>query len=64
MHNTSSTSCQSICLIKVNIKNNNDNSNCNNKWDQVHKSISKLRYKLNKYIEKIIVTTAKLTSAS
>ena len=62
MHNTSSTSCKSICLIKVNIKNNNNH--CNNKWDQVHKSISKLRYELNKYIEKIIVTTAKLTSAS
>ena len=31
MHNTSSSSYQSICPIKVNIKNNNDNSNSNNK---------------------------------
>ena len=42
MHNTSSSSYQSICLIKVNVKNNdnnnnnNDNNNNNNK-DQLHK---------------------------
>ena len=27
MHNTSSSSYQSICLIKVNVKNNNNNNN-------------------------------------
>ena len=48
MHNTSSSSCQSICLIKVNVKNNDDNNNNNhnsnnnnnndnNKKDQLHK---------------------------
>ena len=31
MHNTSSSSNQSIRLIKVNVKNNNDNNNSNNK---------------------------------
>ena len=31
MHNTSSSSYQSICLIKINVKNNNDNNNSNNK---------------------------------
>ena len=30
MHNTSSSSYQSICLIKVNVKNNNNNNNNNN----------------------------------
>ena len=29
MHNTSSSSYQSICLIKANVKNNNDNNNNN-----------------------------------
>ena len=40
MHNTSSSSCQLICLIKFNVKiiiilNNNNNNNNNNKemWD-------------------------------
>ena len=48
MHNTSSSSYQSICLIKVNVKNNdnnnnnnndnnNHNNNNNNKRDQLHK---------------------------
>ena len=46
MHNTSSSSYQSICLIKVNVKNNDDNNNNNNnnndndnnnKKDQLHK---------------------------
>ena len=44
MHNTSSSSYQSICLIKVNVKNNNNNNdnnnnnnNDNNKKDQLHK---------------------------
>ena len=43
MHNTSSSSYQSICLIKVNVKNNNNNNNNNNndnnkkKKDQLHK---------------------------
>ena len=38
MHNTSSSSYQSICLIKVNVKNNNnDNNNNNKKKDQLHK---------------------------
>ena len=50
MHNTSSSSYQSICLIKVNVKNNNNNNNKKKKKDQLHKKISKLRYKLNKYI--------------
>ena len=41
MHNTSSSSYQSICLIKVNVKNNDnnnndDNENNNNKKDQLH----------------------------
>ena len=42
MHNTSSSSYQSICLIKVNVKNNDnnnnndDNENSNNKKDQLH----------------------------
>ena len=31
MHNTNSSSYQSICLIKVNVKNNNDNNNGNNR---------------------------------
>ena len=30
MHNTSSSSYQSICLIKVKVKNNNSNNNDNN----------------------------------
>ena len=30
MHNTSSSSYQSICLIKVNVKNNNNSNNNNN----------------------------------
>ena len=34
MHNTSSSSYQSICLIKVNVKNNN---NKKKKKDQLHK---------------------------
>ena len=33
MHNTSSSSYQSICLIKVNVKNNNKKK----KKDQLHK---------------------------
>ena len=47
MHNTSSSSYQSIYLIKVNVKNNNNNNNNNNndddddddnnKKDQLHK---------------------------
>ena len=50
MHNTSSSSYQSICLIKVNVKNNDDNNNNNhnsnnnnnnndnnNEKDQLHK---------------------------
>ena len=46
MHNTSSSSYQSICLIKVNVKNNDDDNNNNNnnnnndnndKKDQLHK---------------------------
>ena len=44
MHNTSSSSYQSICLIKVNVKKNNNNNNNNdddddnnNKKDQLHK---------------------------
>ena len=45
MHNASSSSCQSICLIKVNVKNNNNNNNNNgnnknndnNKKDQLYK---------------------------
>ena len=44
MHNTSSSSYQSICLIKVNVKNNDNNNNNNNnnndnnnKKDQLHK---------------------------
>ena len=37
IHNTSSSSYQSICLIKVNIKNNNNDNNNNDKLDQVHK---------------------------
>ena len=38
MHNTSSSSYQSVCLIKVNVKNNNNNNNkYNNKKDQLHK---------------------------
>ena len=43
MHNTNSSSYQSICLIKVNVKNNNNNNNNNNndnnkkKKDQLHK---------------------------
>ena len=48
MHNTSSSSYQSICLIKVNVKNNDNNNNTNNnnnnnndnnkkKKDQLHK---------------------------
>ena len=45
MHNTSSSSYQSICLIKVNVKNNNNNNNNNNdddddnnnKKDHLHK---------------------------
>ena len=38
MHNTSSSSYQSICLIKANAKNNNNNNNkYNNKKDQLHK---------------------------
>ena len=45
MHTTSSSSYQSICLIKVNVKNNNNNNNDNNdhdddnnnKKDQLHK---------------------------
>ena len=41
MHNTSSSSYQSICLIKFNVKiNNNDNNisnNSNNKYDQLNK---------------------------
>ena len=47
MHNTSSSSCQSICLIKVNVKNNDNNNNDDNnnnkkkkkkkKKDQLHK---------------------------
>ena len=39
MHNTSSSSYQSICLIKVNVKNNNNDNNNNNKKkkDQLHK---------------------------
>ena len=42
MHNTSSSSYQSICLIRVNVKNNDnnnnddDNENNNNKKDQLH----------------------------
>ena len=31
MHNTSSSTYQSVGLIKVNVKNNNDNNNSNNK---------------------------------
>ena len=34
MHNTSSSSYQSICLIKVNVKNNNKKKK---KKDQLHK---------------------------
>ena len=47
MHNTSSSSYQSICLIKVNVKNNDNNNNDDNnnnkkkkkkkKKDQLHK---------------------------
>ena len=37
MHNASPSSHQSICLVKVNVKSNNDNNNGNNKSDQVHK---------------------------
>ena len=45
MHNTSSSSYQSICLIKVNVKNNDNNNNNNNNnntdnnnnKDQLHK---------------------------
>ena len=38
MHNTSSSSYQSICLIKFSVKNNNsDNNNSNNKYDQLNK---------------------------
>ena len=45
MHNTSSSSYQSICLIKLNVKNNdsnnnnnnNNNNDNNNKKDQLHK---------------------------
>ena len=50
MHNTSSSSYQLICLIKVNFKNNdnnnndnnddddnNNNNNNNNNKDQLHK---------------------------
>ena len=43
MHNTSSSSYQSICLIKVNVKNNdvddnnNNNNDNNNKKDKLHK---------------------------
>ena len=37
MHNTSSSSYQSICLSKVNVKNNNDdNNNNNNNKGQLH----------------------------
>ena len=31
MYNTSSSSYQSRCLIKVNVKNNNDRNDSNNK---------------------------------
>ena len=40
MHNTSSSSYQSICLIKVNVKNNNNDNNNKKKKkkkDQLHK---------------------------
>ena len=43
MYNTSSSSYQSICLIKVNVKNNdnnnnnNDNNNNKKKKDQLRK---------------------------
>ena len=43
MYNRSSSSYQSICLIKVNVKNNdnnnnnNDNNNNNKKKDQLRK---------------------------
>ena len=33
MYNTSSSSYQSICLIKVNVKNNDNNNNNNNNND-------------------------------
>ena len=36
MHNTNSSSYQSIYLMKVNFNNNNNNNNNNNK-DQLHK---------------------------
>ena len=45
MHNTSSSSYQSICLIKVNVKNNDnnnnddDNENNNILWSQVYNLI-------------------------
>ena len=44
MYDTSSSSYQSICLIKVNVKNDNNNNNnnnnnnsYNNNKDQLHK---------------------------
>ena len=37
MHNTSASSYQWICLIKVNVKNKNGNNDNNNKKDQLHK---------------------------
>ena len=48
MHNTSSSSYQSICLIKVNVKNNDNNNNDDNNNNNNNKKKKKKKDQLHK----------------